>query len=81
MSDEPVPTPSIWRMAATATMAAAQYAASGFKTVPAETQKARLDVCETCPHRKENVCQVCGCYIDKKSWLPFEDCPIGKWPV
>ena len=81
MSEEPVQPPSIWRMAATATAAAAQYAASGFRVVPEETQQARLKACEGCVQRQENICRVCGCYLDKKTWLPFEDCPLGKWPI
>jgi len=79
---EPNPTPpSIWRMAATAAQAATQFVASGFQTVPPECQQKRLQVCEGCKFKQENVCQVCGCYLDKKAWLPFEDCPLGKWPV
>lgn len=80
MSESPQ-LPSLWRMAASAAQAAATFAASGFQTVPAASRDARLKVCETCPQRVENRCVVCGCFLDKKAWLPFEDCPLGKWPV
>ncbi|MGI8982244.1 MAG: hypothetical protein ACR2FY_23685 [Pirellulaceae bacterium] len=81
MSDSKTPLPPLWRMAASAASAAVQYAASGFQTVPQEAFDSRLKACDGCSQREGNRCLLCGCFLDKKAWLPFEDCPLGKWPV
>jgi hypothetical protein len=57
-----------------------RFAASGFKTVDESLHELRMSRCSQCEHRKETQCALCRCYIDKKAWLPHEDCPIGKWP-
>ncbi len=67
---------------ATAAFAAsmAKFAASGFKTVDRTLHEVRIGQCRTCEHRRGSQCAVCRCFIDKKAWLPHEDCPIGRWP-
>jgi len=72
--------PSLLKMAASATKAAADFAASGFKTAPQEVHDARTATCAPCDQHDGTRCQVCGCFTDKKAWLPLEDCPLGKWP-
>ena len=58
-----------------------------------ETEAAvRMSVCFSCPNRneKENVCDVCGCFLDlktgaKTNWNAkrlrneITHCPLGKW--
>ncbi|OHB80459.1 MAG: hypothetical protein A2W31_16730 [Planctomycetes bacterium RBG_16_64_10] len=77
----PVAPPSLLDMAASFTASMARFAASGFRRVDAATYRARVDQCAGCAYRQGTRCQVCGCFVDKKAWLPHEDCPIGRWPV
>lgn len=39
------------------------------------------EICSLCnSFDKENqVCQECGCWMKIKWYLPFVDCPLGKW--
>lgn len=76
----PASGPNFVGMAVSAALAMARFTASGFKTVPAPTHEARLKQCTDCVHRDGTRCKLCGCFTDKKAWLPHEDCPIGKWP-
>jgi hypothetical protein len=41
----------------------------------------RLDICRVCEYFDEerNKCKNCGCFMDFKTMIPFEKCPIGKW--
>lgn len=71
--------PTLLGMAGTVTKAAVTFAASGFKTVGADVHRVRVEQCSGCPYRQNNRCRVCGCFFDKKAWLPHEDCPLGKW--
>ena len=60
--------------------------------VSEQEAKDRMSVCFTCPNRneKENVCDVCGCFLDlktgaKTNWnarqmrTEITHCPMGKW--
>ena len=67
-------------MAASLTTSMTQWAASGFKTVEQGRHDARVAMCAQCKYHQAPLCTVCGCYTDKKAWLPHEDCPLGKWP-
>jgi hypothetical protein len=58
----------------------AKWAASGFQTAPQEVYDARLAACAGCKYHEPPRCTLCGCFTEKKAWLPHEDCPIGKWP-
>lgn len=80
-TDRLVPSPSLLGMAASAAKSAAKFAASGFKTVAPETHRLRVQQCAECQYHGGSRCSVCGCFFDKKAWLPHEDCPIGKWAV
>jgi hypothetical protein len=74
------PKPTVAGMAASFASSMTNWAASGFNTVSQERHDARLAVCNACKHHNAPRCTVCGCFTDKKAWLPHEDCPIGKWP-
>ena len=73
--------PSLLGMAASVTRSAVKFAASGFKTVGQEAHRTRIETCSSCQYYNGSRCHVCGCFVDKKAWLPHEDCPLGKWPV
>ena len=72
---------SLAGMAASFTKSMVKFAASGFQTVDQEIHDARANVCADCKYANGNKCTLCGCFTDKKAWLPHEDCPIGRWPV
>ncbi len=72
--------PKLLRMALSATKAMANFAGSGFKTVSPELQHKRLQTCTGCEHYTGVRCRICGCFINVKSRMVHEDCPIGKWP-
>ena len=72
--------PSFLRMAVTATKAMAKFVGSGGKKVAPELRQARLQTCATCEHHTGVRCRLCGCFTNTKSWLPYEDCPLKKWP-
>lgn len=73
--------PSVLRMAYTAGRAMAKFVASGFKTVSRVAHDERLATCQACAHHTGVRCKLCGCFTSKKTWLPYEYCPAGKWPV
>lgn len=68
------------RQLANFTRALASHVMDGARKVTLEILESRLDVCTTCPQRRDNNCGACGCNIDDKaSWLS-SDCPLGYWP-
>jgi hypothetical protein len=77
---EPGSGPGLLRMAMTAIKSMGKFVGSGMKTVSAEAQQSRIQVCASCPHHTGVRCRLCGCFTRVKAWLPHEDCPIGKWP-
>jgi hypothetical protein len=76
----PATGPGLLRMALSVAKAMGRSIGAGFKTVPEETRRRRLDLCAACRHYTGLRCRVCGCFTDLKSRLAHEDCPIGKWP-
>ena len=72
---------SLVGMAASFTKSMVKFAASGFQTVDQEIHDVRAGVCADCQYADGTKCTLCGCFTDKKVWLPHEDCPIGRWPV
>lgn len=48
---------------------------------PPELARARLDLCEACPHYKKELrkCSQCGCYMPVKTKLTKAVCPVKKW--
>lgn len=49
--------------------------------VPQEIREARLELCMSCdslvPHI--NMCNMCGCIVNAKTWIPNTSCPLNKW--
>ena len=50
---------------------------------PQETLIERLHHCSHCEHRKSTGfmarCNQCGCFIEAKTRLANQSCPVGKW--
>lgn len=72
--------PTTAAMAASFVGSMAEWAKGGFQVVPAATHQVRLAACQECSYHEAPRCTLCGCFTDKKAWLPHEDCPLGKWP-
>lgn len=67
-------------MAQTVTASAAQFVASGGKTVSRDVREERLSICKLCPQYDGTRCIQCGCFIAAKTWMEHEKCPAAKWP-
>ena len=72
--------PGMAQLAKNIGTAAVNFAKSGFKIADDKLFEARLTVCNTCPHRVEGRCSLCGCFIVPKAKLLSEKCPDGRWP-
>lgn len=46
-----------------------------------EERNVRYDICKSCDHfvSLTNQCTECGCFMAAKTYLPFTECPVGKW--
>jgi tetratricopeptide (TPR) repeat protein len=73
--------PGLLRMAMSGAKSMAKFVGSGLKTLPPTARQKRLRVCMTCEHHTGVRCKLCGCFTSAKTWLPHEQCPIGKWPA
>ena len=58
-----------------------KYIASGAQNVPPEEYLRRAKICDSCVHfvKKDNVCGVCGCYMDVKAKWSTSEGPKNKW--
>ncbi|QDU27742.1 hypothetical protein ETAA8_28320 [Anatilimnocola aggregata] len=61
--------PGVNQLAASATNAALQFAASGGRLTSSAVRSARLATCQTCDQLTGPRCQACGCFIAAKTWL------------
>lgn len=41
------------------------------------TKKAKI--CSECPHNKNNICSLCGCFLSAKTRSPLSKCPDNRW--
>lgn len=50
------------------------------KTTP-EVQAKRWEICQSCEflYRVTNSCRKCGCFMEVKTWMATQRCPIKKW--
>jgi len=41
----------------------------------------RFDICLSCPelYQPTKACKVCGCFMQIKTYMPNQSCPLGKW--
>lgn len=46
-----------------------------------EVHKKRIKICQSCEHydSKKHRCKECGCFLEMKSRISVESCPIGAW--
>lgn len=45
-----------------------------------ETEKnKRWSTCSECSHKKNWICEKCGCIIGQKIKIASESCPLGLW--
>jgi hypothetical protein len=47
--------------------------------VSVEAQEWRALKCDGCPFRVDEQCGKCGCFVEAKTWLAAERCPVGEW--
>lgn len=73
--------PSLLRMAISASRALTDFIGSGLQTVAPSVHQERRRICAACPHHTGLRCRVCGCFTHLKVHLPHERCPISKWPA
>lgn len=72
--------PSTLEMARNFLGSATDYVKNGMKNVTEDEQKARLAICQECPHMVEGGrCGKCGCFLQTKTKWASSSCPIGKW--
>lgn len=59
----------------------AKNAATGVdQSVPAEVANSRLNICKGCEKfTKTRQCSECLCFLDFKTKVKQEKCPLGKW--
>lgn len=51
----------------------------GLPMVTEATHESRLRTCAICPHRVDNRCGLCSCYVEAKTWVATEECPERRW--
>ncbi len=76
---EPAGSISRTHQAWNAARSVAAFLGDGCKFVDKEVYAKRIARCDTCPHRNNTTCRLCGCYVNIKAKLNSQTCPIGKW--
>lgn len=53
------------------------------RRVSESTRSGRLEICLNCENllQATQQCKKCGCFVQAKTWLPSQKCPVGKWPA
>lgn len=51
--------------------------------VDEKIREERLAICTSCEkfRTKTRTCKVCGCFMDIKTWMPRQKCPMNKWGI
>ena len=51
--------------------------------VDEKVREERLAICTSCEkfRLKTRTCKVCGCFMDVKTWMPRQKCPMDKWGI
>ena len=45
-----------------------------------EIRAQRWETCQGCEHLTAmNRCRKCGCFMELKTWMPEQECPLQKW--
>lgn len=50
-------------------------------TASSDQQSERIEICNSCEQLTEKLrrCRKCGCFMDIKTWMAEQECPLGKW--
>jgi len=58
-----------------------EHLANRAKPLSEEERAVRYDTCLSCEHfiHVTAQCSKCGCFMKAKTFLPFVECPVGKW--
>lgn len=76
--------PTVGEQARSLVSSLVQWVGNGFKNVPVDEQKLRLDICKknTCGmyDSESGRCNACGCFCEAKSRFSHETCPANLWP-
>ncbi len=72
--------PSLARQAWNLAQSLADFVADGCHLVTADQYRQRLEICDTCDHRRDNRCLKCGCRLSLKARGRAFQCPAKKWP-
>ncbi len=75
----PASGPGPLKMAVSAGKAMAAFLGSGLAKVSPDVRRERLAICSGCEHHTGLRCRLCGCFTAAKTWLPHEECPVGRW--
>ncbi len=52
----------------------------GLKPCDEKELERRLNICSSCPQLDmNNVCMMCGCYVQIRAFLKTSRCPIKNW--
>lgn len=73
--------PSVLEMTKNAVLAGAKFISKGARFEGEKEQERRMEICNSCPlfDKVQKRCTKCGCYMNFKTMLSSESCPIGKW--
>lgn len=75
------PSPSLFQQVWNLARALTDFVGDGCETVSPDQYEQRLQICDTCPERQENRCNVCGCFLNVKAQGRAFTCPLNKWPI
>lgn len=53
------------------------------RRVDESIREQRLEICTNCEFlfQATQQCKKCGCFVQAKTWLPSQRCPVNKWPA
>lgn len=49
--------------------------------VSPEVRESRYNICLSCEklYAPTKTCRLCGCFMNIKTWMPNQNCPVNKW--
>lgn len=73
--------PSLLTRASNFGKAVVDFVQDGFALVDEKTKQERLTQCKTCHYYRDGWCshESCGCYLEAKTKIASQECPIGRW--
>ena len=73
---------NVGQMIGSAATAAAKFVANGAPVVNGNMQEERMNICRSCDQFDEQSirCKDCKCFLEVKSRMATEVCPLNKWP-